>query len=120
MRTAVLFVIVLVFLVAIFVRWSADPLAAVRVAYQSGDYSTVLRLLLPLAEKGHPRAQGMLGALYANGAGVGQNYAAAVEWSRRAADQGDAVAQAQLGFMYASGSGVYGELGTHAAEWLPR
>src|SRR5262245_21410975 len=106
MRTAILLIVVLVLLIAIFVRWPNDPLASVRTAYQSGDYPMVLRLLLLLAERGNARAQEMLGAMYANGTGVDRDYIAAAEWSRLAADQGDPVAQSQLGLMYASGLGV--------------
>jgi len=106
MRAAIVSVIVIICIIALVIRWSGDPLAAVRAAYNSGNYATVLALLWPLAQGGHPRAQGMLGAMYANGTGVEVDYVAAVAWSRRAADRGDAVAQAQLGLMYASGLGV--------------
>lgn len=116
MRIAILSVIILVCMIVLFIRWPADPLAAVRTAYQSGDYPTALRLLLPLAERGHPRAQEMLGAMYANGTGVDQDYVVAAEWARRAANQGGAVAQAQLGLMYASGLGVPQD-GAQAFAW---
>lgn len=106
MRAAIVSVVLIVCVIVLVVRWSGDPLTAVRAAYSSGDYELVLRLLAPLAGRGHARAQGMLGAMYANGLGVSLDYAAAVTWSRRAADQGDAVAQAQLGLMYARGLGV--------------
>ncbi len=38
--------------------------------------------------------------------GVEQDYAAAVEWYRRAAKQGDAIAQNNLGLMYALGDDI--------------
>ncbi len=43
---------------------------------------------------------------YANGQGVSQDYAEAVEWFRKAAEQGDAQAQYQLAARYANGQGV--------------
>ena len=51
-------------------------------------------------------AQNNLGVMYANGEGVPQNYAEAVNWFRKAAEQGDAVAQNSLGAMYNNGTGV--------------
>ena len=116
MRAAIVSVIVIICIIALLIRWSGDPLAAVRNAYNSGDYDRVLKLLLPLAEGGNARAQGMLGAMYANGTGVDLDYMAAVTWSRRAADRGDAVAQAQLGLMYTSGLGVDKDL-AEAFAW---
>jgi TPR repeat protein len=44
--------------------------------------------------------------MYSSGQGVPQDYAAAAQWSRKAADQGNAAAQALLGKMYSSGQGV--------------
>ena len=44
--------------------------------------------------------------MYANGQGVPQDYALAVQWYRKAADQGYGVAQQDLGLMYANGHGV--------------
>jgi TPR repeat protein len=51
-------------------------------------------------------AQFNLGALYYDGHGVPQDYAAAVDWYRKAAEQGLAQAQGGLGVMYATGKGV--------------
>jgi uncharacterized protein len=47
-----------------------------------------------------------LGAMYANGQGVPQDYAEAVSWFRKAADQGVAAGQYNLGVMYRDGQGV--------------
>ena len=44
--------------------------------------------------------------MYANGIGVPQDYAQAVEWYRKAAEQGHAGAQTNLGLMYEDGEGV--------------
>ncbi len=57
------------------------------------------------AEQGDAVAQFNLGAVYAAGEGVPQDYAEALKWYRRAAEQGDAVAQFQLGHMYHEGEG---------------
>ena len=54
------------------------------------------------AKQGDARAQANLGDLYH----LGENYAEAVKWYRKAADQGDASAQSNLGLMYAKGEGV--------------
>ena len=50
--------------------------------------------------------QGFLGVMYANGQGVKQDYAKAVELYQKAAEQGDASAQYNLGIMYKNGLGV--------------
>lgn len=44
--------------------------------------------------------------MYAEGAGVPQNYDEAMKWYRKAAEQGEAFAQSNLGFMYENGKGV--------------
>ena len=46
-------------------------------AYKNGDYATAAREWLPLAQQGEARAQFLLGALYAQGYGVPQDYGAA-------------------------------------------
>jgi uncharacterized protein len=55
-------------------------------AARRGDYVTALKLLSPLAQKGHPRAQNYLGSM--QGHGVAQDYPEAVKWYRLAAEQG--------------------------------
>jgi hypothetical protein len=57
------------------------------------------------ADQGYAAAQYNLGALYKNGWGVRQDYAAAASWYRKAADQGYADAQFYLGNMYYNGEG---------------
>jgi TPR repeat protein len=47
-----------------------------------------------------------LGAHYALGEDVGQNYSTAAQWFSQAADQGHVVAQATLGAYYWAGTGV--------------
>jgi uncharacterized protein len=79
---------------------SAGPSEDAGAAYNKGDYATALRLVRPLAERGHATAQNNLGFMYDKGQGVPQDYAAAMGWYRKAAEQGDANAQYNLGSLY--------------------
>ncbi len=95
----------------------ADSLARGNAAFLRGDYNRAAAELVPLAERGHARAQAMLGFMYATGQGVPQNYDAASHWYRLAAEQGDTTAQYLLGLAYDKGQGV--PLDTVAAyKWL--
>ena len=58
------------------------------------------------AEQGHAFAQFRLGARYANGMGVPEDYHQAAIWYRKAAESGVLGAQAALGAMYSSGKGA--------------
>jgi uncharacterized protein len=51
-------------------------------------------------------AQYNLGAMYARGQGVPQDFAQAFDWFGKAADHGNADAQVSLGELYAEGYGV--------------
>ncbi|OLF34360.1 tetratricopeptide repeat protein, partial [Psychrobacter sp. Rd 27.2] len=57
-------------------------------------------------DNGSIAAQYEIGAMYAAGEKVPQDYAKAAEWFHKAADQGDATAQWNLGIFYNSGLGV--------------
>ena len=57
--------------------------------------------------------------MYANGDGVPEDDAKAVEWFSRAAEQGDPAAQNNLGRMYADGEGVP-EDDPKAVEWYSK
>jgi hypothetical protein len=59
-----------------------------------------------LAEQGDPAAQFSMGARYATGEDVAQDYAEAVRWFSMAAEQGHVVSQATLGAYYWAGRGV--------------
>jgi TPR repeat protein len=59
-----------------------------------------------LADRGDPSDEYALGARYAFGDGVGQNYSEAVRWFFRAAEQGHVISQATLGAYYMAGRGV--------------
>lgn len=85
---------------------AAGPFEDAVAAYERDDYTTALRLLRPLAEKGVAAAQFILGVMYDNGHGVPRDYAEALKWYRLAANQGHARAQINLGVMYFKGEGV--------------
>ena len=68
------------------------------------------------AELGDPVAQFALGARYAQGDEVKQDYSEAVRWFEKAANQGHVVAQATLGAYYWAGRGVPEDL-TKAYFW---
>ena len=65
-----------------------------------------IKWLRKAAEQGLAQSQHNLGAMYANGQGVPQDYVEAVKWLRKAAEQGLAQSQHDLGVMYANGQGV--------------
>lgn len=78
--------------------------------------TTTLDDLRRFAELGDPVAQFALGARYAQGDEVKQDYAEAVRWFEKAANQGHVVAQATLGAYYWAGRGVPEDL-TKAYFW---
>lgn len=84
----------------------ADALSSGSAAFAAGDFNRAAQLLLPLADRGQPRAQAMIGFMYATGQGVPQSYDAAAYWYRLAAEQGDTTAQYLLGLAYDKGQGV--------------
>ena len=84
----------------------ANSLGAGTGAFNRGDYNTAARLLLPQAERGNARAQGMVGFMSATGQGLPQAYDAAGYWYRLAAEQGDTTSQYLLGLAYDKGQGV--------------
>lgn len=71
-----------------------------------GSDLTYAEQLEVAAAAGDPSAEFELGARFAAGRGVDQDYAAAAHWYRKAADRGFAVAQYALGTLYARGQGV--------------
>jgi TPR repeat protein len=84
----------------------ADGVRRATDAYERGDYAHTVHVLSPLALRGNPRAQALLGFMYENGFGVPQAYDAAADLYQKAAVQGDAFAQARLGLIYDKGHGV--------------
>ena len=71
------------------------------------------------AEKGDAQAQRNLGAAYAKGDGVKQDYHQAAEWYQKAAQQGDAQAQLAMGELCEAGQGVKRDA-AQAATWYRR
>jgi len=72
----------------------------------SGETADLRRL----ADQGDPAAQFAIGARYATGEDVPQDYVEAVRWFNKAADQGNVAAQATLGAYYWAGRGVSTDL----------
>jgi len=87
---------------AVRVLVSLAALFVAAVAGAVGDSTTVRQR----AEAGEPAAQFDLGLMYATGAGVDQDDAAAASWYRKAADRNFAAAQVNLGAAYHDGRGV--------------
>ncbi|PYX22732.1 MAG: hypothetical protein DMG87_07110 [Acidobacteria bacterium] len=96
----------------------AQPVAqsATRASVPDLPDSTSLEGLRRLAKQGDPAAQFALGAHYATGEEVQQDYAEAVRWFTMAAQRGHVVAQATLGAYYWAGRGVPQDL-TKAYFW---
>jgi len=65
------------------------------------NYKKALTLLLPLAEKGNPTAQTIVGEIYSEV----QNYKEAVKWYELASKQGNVVALNNLSSLYYDGKG---------------
>ena len=85
---------------------SADKFDEAVTAYNKGNYTQALKLLRPLAAKGHAGAQFNLGWMHESGQGITQDYQEALKWYRLAAAKGHAGAQFNLGWMYESGQGI--------------
>jgi Sel1 repeat len=76
-------------------------------AYQkANNFNLALAHYRKAAEHNFALAQTNLGAMYANGSGMPQDYQEAARWYRKAADQGLGLAQFNLGQMYERGSGI--------------
>jgi len=73
-------------------------------AYDDGYYNRVMELCFQIPD--YPKAQNMIGTMYANGEGVPQDYAEAMRWYRKAVEQGNAKAQTNLGIIYENGHGI--------------
>ena len=84
-----------------------DPeLAAAKGAYDAAEYPEAAKLLRPLAEKGNPAAQFLLGEAFFFGLGVERNDTQAANWYAAAARAGNTEALYRLGYLYATGQGV--------------
>jgi hypothetical protein len=86
-------------------------------AYQRKDYASARGNWLPLANRGDPRAQHMLGALNEKGFSPAWSSTSAFDWYQRAARQGLVEAQHSLGLVYHKGVGVPRD-DQEAVRWL--
>jgi GAF domain-containing protein len=77
-----------------------------KTAPASVPVATDFETLLKLANEGDPNAQFVLGARYATGEDVKQDYSESVRWFTLAAEQGHVIAQATLGAYYFAGRGI--------------
>jgi putative methionine-R-sulfoxide reductase with GAF domain len=90
----------------------AKPVPQAPPASAAADFPSLRRL----ADQGDSTAQFAVGARYATGEDVPQDYAEAVRWFTKAAEQGHVGAQATLGAYYWAGRGVPVDL-TQAYFW---
>ena len=75
-------------------------------AYQSQKYKDAYRICEPLANKGDPDAQYILGRLYEEGDVIKKNYAMALQWYKKSAAQNHVAGQYYTAHMYYEGLGV--------------
>lgn len=88
-------------------------------AYAAKDYARAFLLLAPLAERGEPEAEFILGQMYRKGRGLVRSPAEALPLLTRAAEAGHAGAQDALGQLYEAGEGVAQDFEA-ARKWLER
>jgi len=84
----------------------ANAITRATAAYARGDYVGAVNVLTPLALRGDPNAQALLGFMYENGFGAPQVYTTAADLYIQAAIRGNPFGQAMLGLMYDKGHGV--------------
>jgi tetratricopeptide (TPR) repeat protein len=85
--------------------------------YNDGRMNEAYTKAIPFAEKGNPKAQVMIGSIFAQGALGSQNFSTARYWWKKAAQFGDAQAQANYGLTYLNGDGV-NQNASKAVVWL--
>jgi hypothetical protein len=80
------------------------------------DHIEAVRWYRAAAEQGDPLGQHALGAMYAMGQGVEQDFIEAMRWYRRSAEQGNPNSQTSIGWMYEKGEGVAPDI-EQALKW---
>ena len=75
-------------------------------AIHGTDYEKALKILVPLASKGHAPSQYNLGVMNEWGNGVPKDYVKAMKWYRLSAEGSHKDAQNNLGAMYSKGEGA--------------
>lgn len=81
------------------------------------QYSAVMDMVRPLADKGDAHAQSLVGLMTRAGQGTTPDLAEALRWFRLSADQGDTNSQYHLGGMSEGNSGVPKDLDA-SQKWL--
>ena len=87
-----------------------------KAAFDSGNHLQALQILQPLAEKGDTRAVNTIGAIYAQGKDVPQDFEKAAKLFQQAAEKGLDKAQFNLANLYLKGQGVQQDYAA-AANW---
>ena len=103
---ALLLGLLLLLFVAPALSADTDPVEQAIAAANEQRYAEALELITPLANEGDPRAQNVLGVLYAQGWGVEQDFDKSREWYEKAAAGGSPRAYFNLARMYAMAIGV--------------
>jgi hypothetical protein len=83
-----------------------EKLGGEYVASDRANYSTALKVWLPLAQDGDSKAQVYVGEIYEKGVGSQPDYAQAATWYEKAAGKGDTNALYHSAFLYEQGLGV--------------
>jgi len=86
-------------------------------AYDKHNYATAYKELAPLAKKGDPRAQHILGQMYRHGNGVEADVVTGTGWIHNAAKKGFAPAQYDLGVIFLNMAVTKGHY-AKAVKWL--
>lgn len=105
-----------------FVRSATAFLAVLMTAAAYAQTTGIDPTLLAKAKGGDAKSQSLIGEAYLNGFSrngifVGQDFAQALFWSRKAAEQNEQVAQFDMGILYLRGLGVEQDYGK-AGDWF--
>ena len=79
---------------------SRPDLVAAEGAYRRGHHAEAFHQFQVLASQGDVTGMSWVAFLYSRGEGVRQDYAAALEWYRKAAEQDDVYAEGEIGRFY--------------------
>lgn len=86
--------------------YSDEAMQEAEESYANGDYQQALEIWLLKAYEGDPKAQFLLGKMFADGTGTVVDPAESVYWYSRSAEQGNSDAQFELGNAYFHGAGL--------------
>ncbi len=99
-RSGLVIVILSLALISVVSSAHADTWKEAMEAFGRKQYATAMKLMRPLAEKGHAAAQYQVALMHKMGLGVSKSEKEARKWSRLAAKQGHTDAQVLLGSLY--------------------